>query len=84
MSSMLQLFSLLASLLLLSFLFLFILEPKSLDRDYSDEVLTLSKLPGFALSSGFIEYRVRSYDDRAGSLYPKMSNYKNMDFIYAH
>jgi len=44
---------------------------------------TLTKLPGLALSTGYLEKRVIYYEDHSNSLYPKMRNYLKMDYVYA-
>ncbi|WP_297441618.1 hypothetical protein [Sulfurimonas sp.] len=43
----------------------------------------LTKLPGFASSTSFLEHRIHCYRDSSNQLYPKMQDLKQMDFVYA-
>jgi hypothetical protein len=43
----------------------------------------ITKLPGFTRSTSFLEHRIQIYEDSSNQLYPKMKNYKQMDFVYA-
>jgi len=75
------------STLILSLTLLFILSFKakySEDRAQQISTLTqLTKLPGLALSTGYLEHRISFYSDDSNTLYPKMKNYTKMDYVYA-
>jgi hypothetical protein len=43
----------------------------------------LTKLPGFARSTSFLEHRISLYKDNSNRLYPKMFSTGKMDFVYA-
>jgi hypothetical protein len=65
-----------------SFTFYLLLNKKSNER----EIINLSKItkiPGIARSTSFLEHRVQCYTDVSNRLYPKMQYYKQMDFVYA-
>ena len=47
------------------------------------QLTTLTKLPGIALSTPYLENRVLYYRDHSSRLYPKMKNYSKMDYVYA-
>ncbi len=56
----------------------------SKERELKIQKLTsLTKLPGLALSTGYLENRVIYYEDYSNQLYPKMKNYLKMDYVYA-
>jgi hypothetical protein len=46
-------------------------------------VTQVTHMPSFAYSGSFLEYRISLYDDGSGRIYPKMSNYKTREFVYA-
>ena len=55
----------------------------SKERKNSIENLTrITNLPGLALSTSYLEKRVIYYEDYSNTLYPKMKNYSQMDFVY--
>jgi hypothetical protein len=67
-------------------LFIFLLLSTDYSRDREKQITNvsmLSKLPGIALSTSYLEKRVIYYDDYSNSLYPKMKNYSQVDFVYA-
>lgn len=56
----------------------------SAQRESQIQTLTrLTKLPGLALSTGYLESRIIYYSDDSNQLYPEMKNYSKMDYIYA-
>ncbi|MEA1982951.1 MAG: hypothetical protein U9N39_05345 [Campylobacterota bacterium] len=56
----------------------------SQDRESQIATLTrLTKLPGIALSTDYLEHRNPYYADSSNQLYPRMKNYSQMDYVYA-
>lgn len=79
-----QKFLLLIGLLVGTFILMLSTSTYSHKRELKIQELTnLTKLPGIALSTNYLEHRVIYYEDYANKLYPKMSNYKKMDYVYA-
>jgi hypothetical protein len=46
------------------------------------ELTYLTKLPGIALSTTYLQKRVIYYDDYSNKLYPQMKNYSKVNFVY--
>jgi hypothetical protein len=44
---------------------------------------SITKLPGIAISTPYLEKRIIYYKDYSNKLYPNMKNYSKMDFVYA-
>lgn len=42
----------------------------------------LTKLPGIALSTSYLQNRVIYYEDYSNKLYPQMQKYHKMDYVY--
>jgi len=64
--------------------FILSLSSYSKERQNSIENLTkITHLPGITLSTSYLENRVIYYEDNSNTLYPKMKNYSQMDFVYA-
>jgi len=43
----------------------------------------ITRVPGFALSTSYLENRIIYYKDSSNRLYPQMKHYKQMDYVYA-
>ncbi len=75
------------TLLTVAFAIFFILvytSQYSPSRELEIQTLTkLTKLPGIALSTGYLENRVIYYKDYSNQLYPQMKNSSKMDYVYA-
>jgi len=50
---------------------------------YIQNITKLTKLPGIALSTSYLQNRIIYYDDYSNKLYPQMKNYSQTDFVYA-
>ena len=75
-----------SALVISSSLFVILLSQSSYStqRESQIKVLTkLTKLPGIALSTGYLESRVIYYKDYSNQLYPQMKNSSKMDYVYA-
>jgi len=67
-------------------LFVALLSQASYSPQRKSQIQTLTKLtklPGIALSTGYLENRIIYYKDHSNKLYPKMRNYSKMDYVYA-
>lgn len=52
-------------------------------RKYIQNLTSLTKLPGLALSTPYLEKRILYYGDDSNKLYVGMKNKSQMDFVYA-
>ena len=79
-----QKFFFLLGLLIATFVTLIRTSEYSQSRELQIQNLTqLTKLPGIALSTPYLENRVIYYKDYSHRQYPKMKNYSKMDYVYA-
>lgn len=81
---LIQKFFLFFGLLIVTFISLIASSEYSLTRETQLENLTeLTKLPGIALSTPYLENRLIYYEDYSNRLYPQMKNYSKMNYVYA-
>ncbi len=74
----------LAALFIVAFLVLLSASSYSKTRETQISNLTkLTRLPGVALSTSYLQNRVLYYQDHSSRLYPEMKNYSKMDYVYA-
>ena len=52
-------------------------------EDSINQLTSITKLPGVALSNTYLESRVLYYDDYSNRLYPQMKNSSKTSFVYA-
>lgn len=52
-------------------------------EDSINQLTSITKLPGMALSTTYLENRVLYYDDYSNRLYPQMKNNSKTSFVYA-
>lgn len=79
-----KLFFLTLSISLTTFFSLAYYSNYSKEREVQIEAVTsLTKLPGLALSTAYLEHRVIYYRDDSNRLYPQMKNDSKMNYVYA-
>ncbi len=68
--------------ILMGLFVLILLTPHAQDNQDIKTLTKLTRLPGLAISTSYLEKRVLYYDDYSNKLYPSMKNYSQMDFVY--
>jgi len=76
-------FSFIALSILVSLFVLILMTPHAKENKNIKVLTKLTKLPGLAISTSYLEKRVLYYDDYSNKIYPDMKNYSQMDFVYA-
>jgi len=62
---------------------LFFLQISKTTNQSIERLTSLTKLPGIALSRGYLQNRVLYYQDYSYKLYPQMKDYSKSGFVYA-